>query len=50
MKDSATDNLEAALGDLHKSSRIIADTASDAIITINESSTMLFVNRAAEKC
>ena len=48
MKDSATDNLEASLGDLYKGSRIIADTASDAIITIDENSTMLFVNRAAE--
>ena len=28
--------------------RIVAETASDAIITINEDSTLLFVNRAAE--
>ena len=32
-----------------ESSRIIAETASDAIITIDTSSTILFVNRAAEK-
>jgi PAS domain S-box-containing protein len=31
-----------------ESSRIIAETASDAIITIDTSSTILFVNRAAE--
>jgi PAS domain S-box-containing protein len=29
--------------------RIIAETASDALITIDESSTILFINRAAEK-
>src|ERR1700704_895182 len=49
MNESATDNLEAPLSDLHQFSRVIADTASDAIITINEDSTMLFVNHAAEK-
>ena len=32
-----------------ENSRIIAETASDAIITISESSTILFVNRAAVK-
>jgi PAS domain S-box-containing protein len=32
-----------------QSTRVIADTASDAIITIGEDSNMLFVNRAAEK-
>ncbi|MFN2499650.1 MAG: GAF domain-containing protein [Pyrinomonadaceae bacterium] len=32
-----------------ESSRIIAETASDAIITINEESTILFVNRATSK-
>jgi len=30
-------------------SRVIAETASDAIITINDQSTLLFVNRATEK-
>jgi PAS domain S-box-containing protein len=34
---------------LPESSRIIAETASDAIITIDEDSTIQFVNRAAEK-
>src|SRR5258708_37206481 len=47
MNESATENLDAPLSDLF--TRVIADTASDAIITIDEESTMLFVNRAAEK-
>jgi len=34
---------------LPESSRIIAETASDAIITIDQNSTIQFVNRAAEK-
>ena len=33
--------------DIVENSRIIAETASDAIITINEDSRILFVNRAA---
>lgn len=50
MKDPATDNLEAPLvAGLYHINRVIADTASDAIITIDEESTILFVNRAAEK-
>jgi len=49
MNESAADNLEAPLSDVYQINRIIADTASDAIITIDEDSTMLFVNRAAEK-
>ncbi len=49
MSDQTTDNHEALPGDLYQISRVIADTASDAIITIDEQSTMLFVNRAAEK-
>src|SRR6266550_2937339 len=49
MNEPAADNLEAPLNDSLQSTRIIADTASDAIITIDEESTMLFVNRAAEK-
>jgi len=49
MNDSAADNLEAPLAGLYHITRVIADTASDAIITIDEESTMLFVNRAAEK-
>ncbi|HMG74942.1 MAG TPA: GAF domain-containing protein [Pyrinomonadaceae bacterium] len=49
MNEPAADNLEAPLSDLYQINRIIADTASDAIITIDEESTMLFVNRAAEK-
>jgi PAS domain S-box-containing protein len=38
-----------AFQDIIESTRIIAETASDAIITINEQSTILFVNRAAVK-
>ncbi len=38
-----------ALQDAIESSRIIAETASDAIITIDPNSTILFVNRAAER-
>ncbi len=38
-----------ALQDLIESTRIIAETASDAIITIDTESTMLFVNKAAER-
>src|SRR6266487_757581 len=49
MNDSAADNLESPLTDLYQVTRIIADTASDAIITIDENSTMIFVNSAAEK-
>ena len=49
MTDSKADNLEAPLGDLYQISRVIADTVSDAIITIDEESTMLFINRATEK-
>src|SRR5467141_771028 len=49
MKEPAADNLEAPLNDQHQITRVIADTASDAIITIDEDSTMLFANRAAEK-
>ena len=36
----------ASLQDIFESSRVIAETASDAIITIDEDSTILFVNRA----
>jgi len=49
-EDSGTappDYSSAAFHDLIDSSRIIAETTSDAIITINESSRILFVNRAA---
>jgi PAS domain S-box-containing protein len=49
MNDPATDNLEGPLAGLYHINRVIADTASDAIITIDEEGTMLFVNRAAEK-
>src|ERR1043166_4199367 len=34
---------------LHQITRLIADTASDAIITIDDQSTILFVNRGAQK-
>jgi PAS domain S-box-containing protein len=49
MNESAADNLKTPLGDLYQTTRVIADTASDAIITIDEDSTMLFVNRATER-
>jgi PAS domain S-box-containing protein len=49
MSDSAIHISETASHDFEQSSRVVADTASDAIITINEDSIMLFVNRAAEK-
>src|SRR5258707_13063893 len=49
MNEPAADNLETPLSDLLQFTRVVADTASDAIITINEESTILFVNRAAEK-
>jgi len=39
--------LETPLQDILESSRIITETASDAIITINENSRILFVNHAA---
>jgi len=41
------DHSSIPLQDIVESSRIIAETASDAIITINEDSKILFVNRAA---
>jgi PAS domain S-box-containing protein len=44
-----TRNAAVAFQDSVENSRIIAETASDAIITINESSTILFVNGAAVK-
>src|SRR3989442_5566497 len=49
MKDSTTDTPETSLRDLHRISRVIAETASDAIITIDSQSIILFVNHAAEK-
>jgi len=49
MNDSAADNLDSPGSDLYQISRVIADTASDAIITIDEQSTMIFVNHATEK-
>jgi len=49
MNESAADKLEAPLSDLDQLTRVIADTASDAIITIDELSTIVFVNRATEK-
>jgi PAS domain S-box-containing protein len=49
MNDSAADNLDSPVGDLYQITRVIAATVSDAIITIDEQSTMIFVNRATEK-
>ncbi len=42
-------NADVHFQDIVENSRIIAETASDAIITIDENSTILFVNRAAVK-
>jgi PAS domain S-box-containing protein len=39
----------ASFQDIVESSRVIAETAADAIITIDEKSTILFVNRATSK-
>ena len=41
--------VEEGFTGLHQIARLIADTASDAIVTINDQSTILFVNRGAEK-
>src|SRR5438552_7878714 len=49
MKDLTTDTAENSFSNLHRISRVIADTASDAIITIDSQSTIVFVNHAAEK-
>jgi PAS domain S-box-containing protein len=49
MSDSTGNNPEEHARDLSQISRVIADTASDAIITIDENSTILFVNHAAER-
>src|SRR5438477_12024307 len=49
MKDLTTDTPETSFSNLHRISRVIVDTASDAIITIDSQSTILFVNHAAEK-
>ena len=45
--DNSPTNSPIALSDIVESSRIIVETASDAIITIDENSRILFVNRAA---
>ena len=42
-------NTNDPFSDLTPISRVIAETASDAIITIDDQSTILFVNRATEK-
>src|SRR5260370_13518403 len=49
MTESSGHNLQNPPDGLYQITRVIADTASDAIITIDEQSTILFVNRAAEK-
>ncbi|MFS8084807.1 MAG: GAF domain-containing protein, partial [Acidobacteriota bacterium] len=49
MTESSGHNPQNPPDDLYRITRVIADTASDAIISIDEQSTMLFVNRAAEK-
>ena len=42
-------NQEETLSSLQQITRVVAETASDAIITIDESSKMIFINRATEK-
>ena len=42
-------NTNDPFGGLAQFSQIVAETASDAIITIDEQSTILFANRATEK-
>lgn len=49
MTESSGHNLPNAPDDLYQITRVIADTASDAIITIDEQSTILFINRAGEE-
>jgi PAS domain S-box-containing protein len=44
-----TTPVEETFTGLHQIARLIADTASDAIITIDDQSTILFVNRGAQK-
>lgn len=46
---SARKHAEAALRDSEERYRIVAETAQDAIITIDESDTMILVNNAAER-
>ena len=48
MTESSGHNLPNARNDLYKITGVIADTASDAIISIDEESTILFINRAGE--
>jgi len=48
MNDSAPEILKRSTDDLYQITSVIADTASDAIITIDEQGMMLFANRAAE--
>jgi len=49
MSDSSAENRIDTERRLHQLSQVVAETASDAILTIDESSTILFANRAAEK-
>src|ERR1041385_9342934 len=49
MSDSSSENQNTTERELSKLSQVVAETASDAILTIDEGSTILFVNRAAEK-
>ncbi|MEK6335913.1 MAG: GAF domain-containing protein [Acidobacteriota bacterium] len=48
MTESSGHKLPNKPNDLYKITGVIADTASDAIISIDEESTILFINRAAE--
>ncbi|HEY3027513.1 MAG TPA: GAF domain-containing protein [Pyrinomonadaceae bacterium] len=48
-QELSSDESRGELRHFAETSRIIAETASDAILTIDQDSTILFVNRAAEK-
>ena len=49
MSEPAADNLESPLSDLYQISRVIAETASDAIITIDENSTIFLLTAPPSK-
>lgn len=49
MSDTAENRRDITESELHHLSRVIAETASDAILTIDDQSTILFANPATEK-
>src|SRR5262249_5322355 len=48
MNEAATDPRNMSEVELHQLSRVIAETATDAILTIDDQGTILFANRATE--